>query len=94
VSPRDIAETIGKSGVKLDRSQIPLANPIKTLGLRPVPINLHPEVTINVTVNVARSSEEAERQLKGEVIAAQEDTSMDDLGLDIGAALAEAGGDR
>jgi large subunit ribosomal protein L9 len=94
VSPRDIAETIGKSGVKLDRSQIPLANPIKTLGLHPVPINLHPEVTINVTVNVARSSEEAERQLKGEVIAAQEDTSMDDLGLDIGAALAEAGGDR
>jgi large subunit ribosomal protein L9 len=49
-------------------------------------------VTVNVTVNVARSTEEAERQLKGEVIAAREDTSMDDLGLDIGAALAEAGG--
>jgi large subunit ribosomal protein L9 len=47
-----------------------------------------------VTVNVARSPEEAERQLKGEVIAAREETSMDDLGLEVGAALAEAGGDE
>jgi large subunit ribosomal protein L9 len=94
VSPRDIAETIGKSGVKLDRSQIVLSNPIKTLGLHPVPISLHPEVEVKVTVNVARSPEEAERQLKGEVIATREETSMDDLGLEVGAALAEAGGDE
>jgi large subunit ribosomal protein L9 len=94
VSPRDIAETIGKSGVKLDRSQIVLSNPIKTIGLHPVPIGLHPEVEVKVTVNVARSPEEAERQLKGEVIAAREETSMDDLGLEVGAALAEAGGDE
>src|SRR5437763_428013 len=57
VSPRDIAETIGKSGVKLDRSQIALSNPIKALGLHPVPILLHPEVEVMVTVNVARSPE-------------------------------------
>jgi large subunit ribosomal protein L9 len=80
--------------VKLDRAQIVLTNPIKTLGLHPVPISLHPEVEVKVTVNVARSPEEAERQLKGEVIAAREETSMDDLGLEVGAALAEAGGDE
>jgi large subunit ribosomal protein L9 len=94
VSPRDIAETIAKSGVKLDRSQIVLSNPIKTLGLHPVPISLHPEVEVTVTVNVARSPEEAERQLKGEVIVTREESSIDDLGLEVGAALAEAGGDE
>jgi large subunit ribosomal protein L9 len=94
VSPRDIAETIGKSGVKLDRSQITLSTPIKTLGLHPVPISLHPEVEVTVTVNVARSPEEAERQLKGEVLVTRDETSMDDLGLEVGAALAEAGGDE
>jgi large subunit ribosomal protein L9 len=94
VSPRDIAETIGKSGVRLDRSQIALSNPIKTLGLHPVPIHLHPEVEVSVTVNVARSPEEAERQLKGEVIVTREESSIDDLGLEVGAALAEAGGER
>jgi len=94
VSPRDIAETIGKGGVKLDRSQIALSNPIKTLGLHPVPIYLHAEVEVNVTVNVARSPEEAERQLKGEVIVTREESSIDDLGLEVGAALAEAGGEE
>ncbi len=94
VSPRDIAETIAKSGVKLDRSQIALSNPIKMLGLHPVPIHLHPEVEVTVTVNVARSPEEAERQLKGEVIVTREESSIDDLGLEVGAALAEVGGER
>lgn len=94
VSPRDIADTIAKSGVKLDRSQIALSNPIKMLGLHPVPIHLHPEVEVTVTVNVARSPEEAERQLKGELIVTREESSIDDLGLEVGAALAEAGGER
>ncbi|GAC1548919.1 MAG: 50S ribosomal protein L9 [Beijerinckiaceae bacterium] len=92
VSTRDIAETISKSGVSIERSQVVLANPIKTLGLHQLPIGLHPEVEVKITVNVARSAEEAERQLKGETIVAPEAASMDDLGLEVGAALAEAGG--
>jgi large subunit ribosomal protein L9 len=59
-----------------------------------VPIYLHAEVEVKVTVNVARSPEEAERQLKGEVIVTREESSIDDLGLEVGAALAEAGGEE
>src|SRR5947209_8900685 len=56
VSPRDIAETIGKSGVKLDRAQVVLTNPIKTIGLHAVPISLHPEVEVKVTVKDRKST--------------------------------------
>ena len=55
------------------------------------PIHLHPEVESKVTVNVARSPEQAERQAKGEDLSVREQTSMDDLGLEVGRALAEAG---
>ena len=57
-----------------------------------VPVHLHPEVEAKVTINVARSPEEAERQARGEELNAREETNMDDLGLEVGAALAEAGG--
>jgi large subunit ribosomal protein L9 len=68
-----------------------LTHPIKSLGLHSVPVHLHPEVDVKVIVNIARSEEEAERQARGESVTIKEDTSMDDLGLEIGAALAEAG---
>ena len=56
----------------MKRNMIALEQPIKALGLHTVTIKLHPEVSISVTVNVARSEEEAERQAKGEdVIASQ-----------------------
>ena len=55
------------------------------------PVHLHPEVEANVTINVARSPEQAERQSKGEDLSVREQTSMDDLGLEVGKALAEAG---
>ena len=93
VSPRDISEAITAGGVSVHRNQITLMTPIKTLGLHPIPVRLHPEVDAAITLNVARSPEEAERQAKGEELNARVETSMDDLGLDIGAALAEAGGD-
>jgi len=54
-------------------------------------VHLHPEVDVKISVNVARSAEEAERQARGEVIAIREETSLEDLGLEVGAALAEAG---
>lgn len=91
VSARDISETATAEGVSIARSQVVLNTPIKTIGLHTVVIQLHPEVDAKVTVNVARSPEEAERQARGENVLAREDDNLDDLGLEIGAALADAG---
>ncbi len=92
VATRDIADAATAGGFTVDRNQIVLVHPIKALGLHTVPVHLHPEVDVKIIVNVARSAEEAERQARGEsTIAAREQASMDDLGLEIGAALAEAG---
>jgi len=93
VSTRDVAEALTKAGFSVDRNQVTLNAPIKTLGLHTVPVVLHPEVSVTVTVNVARSAEEAERQAQGENVTAREEFDLDDLGLEVGAALAEAGGD-
>lgn len=71
VSSRDIAEACSANGLTINRSQVVLEQPIKTLGLTKVRVMLHPEVTITVTVNVARSEEEAERQARGETIGAE-----------------------
>jgi len=92
VSARDVAEVISSS-VKygVHHNHIALNQPIKTLGLHKVTVHLHPEVEAHVTVNVARSPEQAERQSKGEDLSVRETTSMDDLGLEVGRALAEAG---
>ena len=62
VSTRDIAQELSDNDIKVERSQIELTKPIKSLGLFDVTVRLHSEVTINVIVNVARSQEEAERQ--------------------------------
>ncbi len=62
VSARDVAQAFGEAGVQLDRQQIRLDQPIKTLGLHAVTVALHPEVEVTVTVNVARSQEEADIQ--------------------------------
>ena len=93
VSSRDIADAITAGGVTVNRQQVIALHPIKTLGLHGVPVRLHPEVEVSVTINVARSAEEAERQERGESVTTREETSMDDLGLEVGAALAEAGGE-
>jgi large subunit ribosomal protein L9 len=94
VSTRDLAEIVSAGGFSVNRDQFALNQPIKTLGLHTVPVVLHPEVEVNVTINVARSPEEAERQARGESVTTREETNLDDLGLEVGAALAEAGGDE
>jgi large subunit ribosomal protein L9 len=71
VSSRDIAEASTAAGLTVTRQQVALEHPIKTLGLTKVRIVLHPEVAIPVTVNVARSTEEAERQARGERVGAE-----------------------
>ena len=91
VSTRDIAEALTKDGFNVSRGQVTLNTPIKTLGLHTVPVVLHPEVSVTITVNIARSAEEAHRQAAGENVTAQEKFDLDDLGLEVGAALAEAG---
>lgn len=77
VSPRDIAETITAGGFSTDRRQVALAHPIKELGLHEVEISLHPEVDVKVTINVARSEEEAERQARGEDVTVIEDEGIE-----------------
>jgi large subunit ribosomal protein L9 len=94
VSTRDLAETLTRGGFTVERDQIVLNAPIKTLGLHTVPVSLHPEVDVKVTINVARSPEEAERQARGETVVTREETNLDDLGLEVGAALADAGDTR
>lgn len=91
VSTRDVAEAASAGGFTLARDQIVLLRPIKTLGLHETPVHLHAEVEVKIVINVARSAEEAERQARGEAVARREETSMDELGLEVGAALAEAG---
>jgi large subunit ribosomal protein L9 len=83
VSSRDISEACTAGGLTVDRGQVVLEHPIKTLGLSKVRVVLHPEVSIAVTVNVARSVEEAEKQGRGEAVgqAAEEDepTSLEEM---------------
>src|SRR3984885_8000312 len=66
VSPRDVADAMEKAGFKVDRHQINISVAIKAIGLFTLPVVLHPEVKVNITVNVARSEDEAERQARGE----------------------------
>jgi large subunit ribosomal protein L9 len=73
VSSRDIADGCATGGLTVNRSQVILDAPIKTLGLTTVRVVLHPEVSLPVVVNVARSTEEAERQARGEAVAREED---------------------
>jgi large subunit ribosomal protein L9 len=71
VSTRDIAAVITEGGFSIERRQVLLDRPIKTLGVHELRIALHPEVVPHVTVNVARSSDEAERQARGEAVTAK-----------------------
>jgi large subunit ribosomal protein L9 len=63
-SARDISDVISESGFTVNRNQIDLNTAIKTLGLFPVRVVLHPEVAVEVTVNIARSADEAAEQIK------------------------------
>ena len=77
VSSRDIADASTAAGLTINRQQVMLDHPIKTLGLSHVRVMLHPEVLIPVTVNVARSPEEAERQARGERVGAEAEAEED-----------------
>lgn len=73
VSSRDIAEAAGEAGFHINRDQVILHKPLKNLGVSDVRIALHPEVSVNIQVNIARSEEEAETQAKGEDVRSHKD---------------------
>lgn len=77
VSTRDIAEVVTAGGFTIERRQVVLDRPIKTLGLHLTSIALHPEVIVKVTLNVARSGNEAERQLRGEDVTVVKEEKLE-----------------
>ncbi|MEP1576622.1 50S ribosomal protein L9 [Roseibium album] len=72
VSTRDVADGLTESGFTVARNQVELRTPIKTIGLHTVLIRLHPEVEVTISVNVARSEDEAARQAAGEDLTTPE----------------------
>ncbi|UYN99859.1 MAG: 50S ribosomal protein L9 [Devosia sp.] len=92
VAARDVVEALAKDGFTIQRNQVELPDPIKSVGVHTVALSLHPEVEVTVTVNVARSADEAERQAAGEDVtvhtfeadeggdfaAGQQDAAQDD----------------
>ncbi len=78
VSTRDIADALTNAGYSIARTQIVLNHPIKLIGLHAVPVALHPEVEVSVSVNVARSAEEAVRQSRGEDLSVNRDDDEDE----------------
>jgi len=71
VSARDLAEALEAAGYKVAKNQIVLDKPIKAIGVQDVKIALHPEVSVTISVNVARSPEEAELQAAGKDVMAE-----------------------
>ena len=95
VAARDVAEAATEDGFSVDKRQIVLDRPVKELGLHPMRVVLHPEVDATISVNVARSQEEAELQASGRSIQdlrAEEDAEAEfdiaELFDDVGAAAA------
>ena len=79
VSARDIADLLGAEGFTVARNQVELNQPIKTIGLTNVAIALHAEVEVTITLNIARTAEEAERQARGETLTTAEAIYGDDI---------------
>jgi len=101
VTTRDAAEAATEAGFTVDRKQVALIDPSKELGIHDVHVNLHPEVTATIKINVARSAEEAELQAAGKSVAelaAEEEAAAEfeiqELFDDIGAAGMDDFGDE
>jgi large subunit ribosomal protein L9 len=90
VSPRDLAALMVDGGFKVERNQVALNTPIKTIGSHKVPVHLHPEVEVTVTVHVARSADEAERLKRGEDVTVRRDLAAEEEEAAAAKAAAEA----
>ena len=81
VSARDIAQAVTEAGFTIEKRQVVLERPIKSLGLHPVRVVLHPEVSVTITANVAQSAEEAGMQAKGiDPLRAREEEEEEEAG--------------
>ena len=77
VSARDIADGLAEQGIHVERRQVVLDRPIKTLGIHDVRVVLHPEVSVTVQANVARSAAEAEAQARGEAVGLEAELAQE-----------------
>jgi large subunit ribosomal protein L9 len=91
VSSRDIADACKEAGLTISRQQVSLDHPIKNVGLAKVTVALHPEVNMPVTVNVARTVEEAEKQARGEDVRAEQQAEEESLEAQLAAELSDLG---
>lgn len=95
VSARDISDAVTAAGFTITRGQVVLDKAIKTLGLYPLRVSLHPEVSVQITANVAQSVEEAEMQAKGidPIRLAQEEAARETeaLAASVGGEATESG---
>ncbi len=91
VSPRDLIGLIGDAGFRLNRNQIVLNTPIKTIGQHKVPIALHPEVDTSITVIVARNDDEAARIARGEDVTQLREATAAEAAVIAAAAFFEPG---
>jgi large subunit ribosomal protein L9 len=98
VSARDIATILSDGGFTVTRAQIALHAPIKMIGMHTIPVALHPEVEVTITINVARNADEAERQARGEdMTRRREETEAEEAAADAAAMFekpAETGEDQ
>lgn len=85
VSTQDIARELTEVGFTADRKQVIMDRVLKTLGLHDIRIRLHPEVSVTVTVNIARSPEEAEIQARGESVEAAAEAALESRAEETGA---------
>jgi large subunit ribosomal protein L9 len=90
VSPRDLAILLTENSFEVDRNQIALNVPIKTIGRHKVPVQLHPELEVTITVNVARSADEAERLARGEDVTVRREGGAEEDEAEAAVAAAEA----
>src|SRR5262245_37821546 len=77
VTTRDIVEIVTAGGFSIDRRQVVQDRPIKTLGLHSTRVALHPEVIVGITLNVARTEDEAERQARGEDVTVIKEEALE-----------------
>jgi large subunit ribosomal protein L9 len=91
VTARDIAEAIGEQGFKVDRAQVRMERAYKLLGLYPIKVSLHPEVIVEITINIARSEEEAKiQEERGGALITKTDAEQEALDRADEEAVAEA----
>jgi large subunit ribosomal protein L9 len=93
VNSRDIAEAFAEEGVTFSRQQVRLESPLKVLGIHDIRVALHPEVDVHVSVNIARSQQEAELQANPELAAALEESELEAERLEREADEAETAAD-